>query len=700
MKIRNLEVKTFPCNGNKRPATPNGFEDGTFENTPSIIFGVNCGEAKDLAGNTKYLLAIDVDTEGLYNWEFLKAVKFTDEDLDTYTVRTPSGGLHYYYTTDLPYSIKKNLRKGIDLKYVGGYVLGPNSISNSGTYEVINDVDIKTLPSNIFEYSEEQFRNGTSNKDIDFEIVELTDEQKDNIIEGLIEHREWDDSYNSRFGILSAMKKLGFEFHDFADSVITGSSTGKNRGDWEKSWKSINDEVQPNDYKTIIKYSKVYIDCFLNEIEPDKTNDLLFLATLVQSKKVLKQFATKPIRLVNTFFSNNNYYKTIATEVIKNFLEDNEVATRSSLRYSFIEKSEDIKDFPLSAYLNIVDAIFDFDLTEYNEERTLADMIDKLNGYYTESKIKEINNDNRLNNEEKLNKISALRPFVVEEQADDISILNRKDLTEMYKDTDGKVVSSGYTEYDNLFGGGFKESEFTIFGGIAGIGKTMILGNFAVKAMLDNKKVVYFTFEVSTGVLNTRFQSNITGLSQTSIVLNRDNAFDALEVATSNCSGDIRIVEAGSNVYSTLDVRDKLERLIETGFTPDIIFLDYIGIMKSDDPTSNSDNTNQYQKNIAIGLRNIAKDFHIPVVSATQLNREAMAKEGGSTGGELRTLADSIGVGHTADNIITLNQTPKQKENNAMIFKIIKNRNGINNVSLLANLDYNTMKIKTMGKIK
>lgn len=64
-------------------------------------------------------------------------------DFDTFTVETPSGGLHLYYldsgfanragTLELPDGSKA---KGIDIRGVGGYVLGPGSEVPEGVYQV------------------------------------------------------------------------------------------------------------------------------------------------------------------------------------------------------------------------------------------------------------------------------------------------------------------------------------------------------------------------------------------------------------------------------------------------------------------------------------------------------------------------------------------------------------------------------------
>jgi replicative DNA helicase len=704
MKFKNLEVKAFPCNKNKKPATDNGFKDGTYEFQPidGDVYGIVCGEVKDENGNKKYLLVIDVDVSkgGLQNWELL-SLRFSDEDLDTFTVRTPSGGIHYYFLTDLPYTFKSHLKNGIDLKYVGGYALGANSISDAGTYQIIHDVDIKQLPESIFLYSVAQFNKATNNEDVTFEAIELDIDKKEQVIAGLINNREWDTSYADRLSILMAMKKTGFDISDFTDAVIVGSPTGKEKKDWRTSWNSTTGEATANDYKTLIKYSKVYIDCFdTNESETDTSNELLYLATLVQNKKILKQFVNKPKTLIYQFFSNR-IYKEIASFTINYYQENKIVISLNEMKYEFVKKNEDKEHFQILEYVRNIEKAFSFDLSNYDVEKVLSDMVERLNYIYRNSKTMELEKNKELTNEQKLKELANIRPFTITEKKLGLVLGDFATLKAIMENKINKIVSSGYADYDSVFDGGFKAKEMTIFGGISGIGKTMVLGNFAVNSLLDNKNVVYFTFEVAQDIIASRLISNIVNMPSKQLIMNFDKVQNTYETLLANNLSRLRIVEGNSREFSPFDIRTTLDDLKEEGFEADIIFVDYIGIMASDVVKANQDNTNQFQKAIAEDLRNIAKDYNIPVVTAVQLNREAMAKEGGSVAeSDMRTFADSIGVAHTADNIIILNQSKEQKAKNLMNFKVSKNRNGINDVNFLANINYDCVKINTLKRVK
>ncbi|MEV5379760.1 bifunctional DNA primase/polymerase [Streptomyces nondiastaticus] len=67
----------------------------------------------------------------------------------TYTVRTPSAGLHLYFhapaDTRLP-STTKTVAPNIDTRAWGGNIVAAGSITSQGTYEIVNDGPVAELP--------------------------------------------------------------------------------------------------------------------------------------------------------------------------------------------------------------------------------------------------------------------------------------------------------------------------------------------------------------------------------------------------------------------------------------------------------------------------------------------------------------------------------------------------------------------------
>jgi hypothetical protein len=68
----------------------------------------------------------------------------------TYTVATPSGGTHLYFTAPAGVHLRNTARTlgpRIDTRAEGGYVVAPGSMLDNGGYELVDDTDAAELPA-------------------------------------------------------------------------------------------------------------------------------------------------------------------------------------------------------------------------------------------------------------------------------------------------------------------------------------------------------------------------------------------------------------------------------------------------------------------------------------------------------------------------------------------------------------------------
>jgi replicative DNA helicase len=104
---------------------------------------------------------------------------------------------------------------------------------------------------------------------------------------------------------------------------------------------------------------------------------------------------------------------------------------------------------------------------------------------------------------------------------DAIKIQFDKDLGVSIKDIDscmekmktmdeGMVIPTGLGTLDRILGGGLHPKELTVFAGVPGGGKTLFLGNVAINAFAEGKKVLVYSFETSQERLLMRYYSNIS----------------------------------------------------------------------------------------------------------------------------------------------------------------------------------------------
>ena len=148
MKYLNLRLKK---NG-KAPLVAGAFNGEDFTLIQEWV--QEGGNVGTLTGSASGIAVIDIDThhgiDGLGNLK---------EFLDTYdiilpktkVVKTPSGGLHYYFKLDEKYNDTQFIQnhpqlEGVDFQVHGRYVVAPPSQIDGKYYEVVRDVELAELP--------------------------------------------------------------------------------------------------------------------------------------------------------------------------------------------------------------------------------------------------------------------------------------------------------------------------------------------------------------------------------------------------------------------------------------------------------------------------------------------------------------------------------------------------------------------------
>ncbi len=151
-------MKIFPVNPyNKHPLVKCGvgFCNASNDETqvakwwtcfPKAMIGLPTG-----AGNGIFVLDIDVHSEEANGLKSLSALKDRGLELPkTYTVRTPSGGLHYWFRYPQGLDVRSSAGKiapGLDVRANGGFIVGPGSVRLDGRrYEAAESVLIADVP--------------------------------------------------------------------------------------------------------------------------------------------------------------------------------------------------------------------------------------------------------------------------------------------------------------------------------------------------------------------------------------------------------------------------------------------------------------------------------------------------------------------------------------------------------------------------
>lgn len=233
---------------------------------------------------------------------------------------------------------------------------------------------------------------------------------------------------------------------------------------------------------------------------------------------------------------------------------------------------------------------------------------------------------------------------------------------------DYRVPISAMDGLDEMIGGGLSPGEMAVVIAPPGGGKSMALVKFASKALLDGKKVIYYTLELSEEVVGQRFDACIADIMLKYVWEYPEHITEKLE-EVGKLGGGLKIKEFLEGGVTVNTIKAHLKTLEIEGFIPDIIFVDYLGLMK---PLGAYAEKRHALTDIAESLRNIANNHHVPMWSAHQTNRTAIQEERITTA----HIGESLGIIATVDLALGIGRPDEMKNNNQAMLGIIKNRNG------------------------
>ena len=349
---------------------------------------------------------------------------------------------------------------------------------------------------------------------------------------------------------------------------------------------------------------------------------------------------------------------------------------------------------------SIINKIFETDKEEIDPEfieKETEDFIKEAKAYeailYAQQDIEDKNYSNMVNRIEEAARISFDKDLGLSIRDVDESLRRIRKLDQEAR------ISTGYTNFDNIIDSGMHSKEIVVFSSIPGGYKTGFMGNIAINCFLEGKKCLVFTFETSSERLSMRYFQNIAEMSKLDIINDEEGLAEKAKEVYSETGGDIILKEYNTNSVCANDLMAFISDLqMHKKWVPDIVFVDYLLLMQTNDKTLSSGESYRYFKIVTEEVRNIAKSLYIPVVTACQINREGMSDRGGSKATlTAKSIAESRGIFDTADIFITIAQTAADKKKNNMYISFVKNRNDRTGVKILFSVDYEHHKLKEEG---
>lgn len=211
-------------------------------------------------------------------------------------------------------------------------------------------------------------------------------------------------------------------------------------------------------------------------------------------------------------------------------------------------------------------------------------------------------------------------------------------------------LKTGFYQIDKATNG-LQKTDLIILAARPGVGKTSLAMNIVTNAAInENAKCAVFSLEMGKEQLERRMICSVADVSMAKALRGELDSNDWVKLWKAKDKLDKAEIYIDDNAMNTpsqiLSKCRKLKR--EKGL--DLIVIDYIGLMKSDEK---SDNRQNEVSNISRQLKILAKDIQVPVISLCQLNRsiEQTNKEGKPRKPVLSDLRESGSIEQDADMV-------------------------------------------------
>ncbi len=339
--------------------------------------------------------------------------------------------------------------------------------------------------------------------------------------------------------------------------------------------------------------------------------------------------------ILKSMLADKNYFFMVSSVFQPDFFQSKLISEVFKISKEHFEKYETNPD--LSIIKNSINSElkdeFDILIDDLNQiDFNLADnykyLIDKTNEYLKEQSMKQailksvdiINNKGNKSLIEELVKNALSKDLMIDLGLNYFSELGSR-LKRMFE-ADKNRIPTYYPQFDEYLNGGFPSFTLNfIIGQIHGW-KSASIDNIASRQVLNGHNVVVTTMEMCQDAYAKRFDAVFTSMDINRMYLpeSRKKLVKKLKDIKEGDHGLLFIKHFPTGEATRNDIRAYLRELNIRGIKVDILYVDYINIMKG--TLSSSRNLYESVKSIAEELRSLSFEFNIPVFSVSQLNRE------------------------------------------------------------------------------
>ena len=238
-------------------------------------------------------------------------------------------------------------------------------------------------------------------------------------------------------------------------------------------------------------------------------------------------------------------------------------------------------------------------------------------------------------------------------------------------------LSSGFSSLDSFIQG-FQKSDLIVIAGRPSMGKTALSLNITLNILKNlDLPVLFFSLEMSKEQLMYRLLTIETGISQTILKNGKlsQNDWYKLNKTIKVVSKFPLFMDDTHNLYIN-DIRSRIKTVLFEQNKIGLIVIDYLQLMQNSE--LKNENRVQELSQITRYLKNIAREFNIPIIVLSQLSRNVENRLDQKP--ILSDLRESGSIEQDADLVLMLSKVKSNNFNyeNESILELIvaKHRNG------------------------
>lgn len=221
-------------------------------------------------------------------------------------------------------------------------------------------------------------------------------------------------------------------------------------------------------------------------------------------------------------------------------------------------------------------------------------------------------------------------------------------------------------------------------------GKTLFKCSFAKQCLERDQNVLFLTLEMPESKIRDRIVCNLMDKSKSDLMkMSESELIQRYSAMKKRLKQRLIIKEYGEHELTASKLQVYLKELDEKlKFKPDIVFLDYLGLVSANVVTRDANGASQL-KRASEEFHAVAKKFNFALVSSMQFNRQGFK----SKDPNMDDISESFATLFTADEVLLINQTSEMHASRRYNYKKVKSRTPGKGLSGNFFVDYDKMRL-------